>query len=839
MKFTHLDLEYLREVEAECFRFSPTLNIIIVPPDNKIPLIRSLQTLLCRSTDEDAKKRFLPYSLTYQMKSGEEYNVSFRTGHQRFTEADRQLLQYSDTDDSFPESALAISAILFSRIVFPLVLPPSLQYISTPVILNFMDSLQDESLRKPLQKAVEELQYVLKSLGDDDDAGTPLGRMHSVTQDLERELRESEERKSTLITFSSKLQELQEKQKKLVNKEKSLREQLSGEKEKKALEKWIKLQMLEQELAGKEIELESCRIEKEKITEKASAYREKIKQKDALLSLSVDLNVLIQDYENMGVALCSSNSEKEKLLLEMSEKEVELNNKIEICRPVFGRFTENETFESHIDAIESELSKTRIMNDKKELYHNAQKRRDGNRRVKFLFFIPALILTVLLLAASIFTFSTPIPFPELFLPVVALLCVFLFYESLKFFTLQRKDMRDMKSAGAEISVLKSSIDEAKSALAVLQKELGVVTTTDIRNRFHEWIGIKRDLESLHRVKELHSMVKSRLDTEKTKLETDIRAIMKQCDTTPDDAPITADILIQLKKEYIVVRELQTDLDTLGKQYRSISDRMIEIQEARAAVKKEIQGFTTSRDSTGEVSDLNSVINAVSTLEETELVISEYEEELKEQNYSLHALQKSGRDTVEIEEELLYNEKKWIALKKKQNALVFAAGEIAGMEQSFIDRVFTPFFTSFALQFFDTHFPSEDQTIYKSMLDRIISKDPGPAEAEYTEIEGLINFLLSLMIRHSFSSVITKDLESLPLLIDLDKLSGFRKVGRFSKGLESMIALSKWTQLFFLTEEQSRAEYLEGIVVSGNTPCIFHKTPQMSLITAEELSFDDV
>jgi len=839
MKFTRLDLEYLREVEPEQFHFSPTVNILIVPPENKIPLIRSLQTLLCRCNDEEGKREFLPYSIAYQLNNGEEHNISFKTGHKRLSEADLQLLQYSDADSSFPERDLAISSTLLNRIVFPVILPRTEQYISTSTILNYMESLYDEGIRKPLRKAQEELRHALRSLGDDDDADTPLGLIHSATQALEMELKESEERKSCMIAFLSRLQELLEKQKKLINKEKSLREKLSGDKEKKALENWISLQMLEHELAARDIELENCRIEKEKITEKASACREKMRQKEALLSLSGDLDVLIQDYENMGVAQSSSNSEKEKLLLEMSEKEAELNNRIEICRPAFGRFNENEAFEAHIDAIESELSKIRMMNDKKELYHNAQKRRDGNRRVKFLFLTTALLLTTTLVAASIFTIISPIPFSELFLPFMALLCVFLFYEAWRFFTLQRKDMKDMKEADTEISVFRSSIDEAKRELAVLQKELGVVTTTDIRNRYHEWIGIKRDLENLHRVKELHSMAKSRLDIEKAKLETEIRTILKQCAIISDDTPITHDTLLQLKNEYIAAIELQTDLDTLGIQYRSISDRMIKTQEARASVKKEIQNFSTSRDSTGEVSDLSSVINAVSTLEETELVISEYEEELKEQTSSLHFMQKSGRELVEIEEELLYNKNRHDTLKTKQNAIISAAHEIGEMEKSFKDRVFNPFFVSFASAFFEAHFPSEDRTIIKTMLDRLISNSPGPSEAEYTELEGLINFTLSLMVRHSFSSVITKNCENLPILIDLDKLSGFGKVGRFSKGLESVIALSKWTQLFFLTEELSRAEYLQKIIVAGNTPCIYHKTPQMSLITAEELSFDDV
>ena len=846
MRFTQLDLENLRDrnQEAEHFQFSPTLNILIVPPESKIPLIRSLETLLCRYSEEGIKRRFQSYSLAYRLKNGDEYTVSFTNPPKGINEANtHQRLNAGSKEGSravysFPESALSISAELFNKVVFPVMLPPTAQYMSTSLLLDYLEVLRDEGIRKPLRNALKELEDAMRSLGDEEDTGSQLGRVHARVRELEIEYRESEEKQSHLLEFTSRIQQLRQKKRMLIEKEKSLREKLAGEKEKKTLEKWKRIGELEKELVLKDSELESCRAEKEKITEKASACREKIRDKDGLVSLSVDLNALIRDFENTGVAQCLSNTEKEKLIVEIGEKEVELNGRIETLRPAFGHYRENESFESHIDSIEKKLTETRELNKLKEQHHNAQKKRDALRRTKFLFFIPALVFTALLLSASIFNFLHPLPHSEVLLPSLALFCLFFFLQALRFFHHQRREMRDMKKAEKEISLLKSSIDEAKSELAVLQKELGVVTTTDIRNRYHDWMGFKRDLESLHRVKELQTMVRSRLDDERARLETELRTILKNCAMASDRDPITPEILAQLSREYAGIKNLQAELDVLGTQYRKISDGMSELQEARAAVKKEMQGFSSSREGTADLLEYKYVLGEVSAHEEAGLAISDYDKDIAEKESSLRELKKGGRETVEIDEELLCNVKNRNVLEKRKNAIILAAGEISRMEKLFMERVYTPFFNSFSTQFFDTFFPAQDQAEYKVTLDRLLNRDLEPVRAQETEIDGLINFLLSLIIRHSFSSVITRDVESLPLLIDLDKLSGFKKVGRFIKGLESLIALSKWTQLFFLTEEQTRGEFLQGLVVSANMPCMLHKTPQMMLITAEELFVDD-
>ncbi|GEM_PF-2109711 len=844
MKFTRLDLTQEINQKTESYQFSPTLNIIIVPPKRKKPLIRSLEKLLCECDEDGASQGRQPYSLVYCLKNGDEYKASHgtrhrstdETGHQDGQDSDGKV--ESDSTPSFPEGILAITGTLFHRLVFPVSLSPTPLSASDSTIMLYLDSLREEGLGKPIRKAMKELEDALKSLGDDSDENTPLGHLHAAINTLEREKKDSEEKKSRLTALSSRLHGLQEKHKKLIEKEKSLREQLSREKEIKAVEKWRRLRELEKELTARESELESFRLEKEKITEKASACREELKQKDALLNLSDSLHTLINDFENMSVALGSSNTEKEKLLDEMSEKESELANKIEMYRATFGHFADRETFESHVDAIEKELSKTRMLNDRKEIYHEAKKRRDYHRRSKFLYFIPAVFFTALLIATSVYTFYNPIAFVELIQTVLALLCIFLFYESWKYYLLQRKEMKDMRKTDEEISVFKGPIDKAKSALAILHRELGVITTTDIRSRYDEWIDTKKDLENLHRVKELHSMVKSRLDTEKGKLEKDIRTILQKCAITCGDEPITPEILAQLNQEYCRLKERQTELDTLGKQYRAISDGMIEAQEARAAVRKEIQSVKTVWDQAAESPELKSVIDVLSAHDETELAISEYEKELNEHRGLLHTLQHSGMKSIEIEEELLYDIKKQNAMKKRQSALTSAASEMGEMEHLFMDRVYTPFFTSLIKVFIDILEPLQGRAICKSLLDRLISREQLPVETDETEVTGLLSSLASLMVRYSFSSVITKDLESLPLLIDFDDLSGCSDDGHIRKALASLIELSRLTQLFFLTEDEPRGEYLQRLVVSENIPCITHKTPQLMLITAEEMIVDD-
>jgi hypothetical protein len=651
-------------------------------------------------------------------------------------------------------------------------------------------------------RAFDDIQKDLLSqieiIGSEDDPSTPLGSISTQLQGIEEEKKRINAAIGHYSDESAQITELRDKQADLGKKLKEFRDNSGQESSLLALERAGRLLELKSSLADLEASLRSLAEEKERLTRLASDTRSLIKEHEEFLHAPDQVIPVIEEYEETIMAVKDSLEEKEKLAIEVQDKEREIRTIIEKLSRNFDRFKNAEEFEEAICGIEKNLGQANVINEK---MMSIPKMEQDLRRLQWLTFIYLIFSFSFILLVVTVLFSQLV-LSSVFEGTVILICPFFCFYLLMRLWQQEQAFKALKKKRddfmREINRLKSSVEEARRQFGDLKEGLNISTSTDLRARHREYLGALKDLESLHQITDVYSMVKLKIDDEKNKLEANARRILENCRLLAPDEPVTHAILKKFRENYEYARSLIKDQEKYRQRYDELSSSIeqgveerkrleeeLRIRESPASPGTESEGSPMSKDEPDEAREI------FYDLEELEASYDDYDGEIKESAHRIAQFFADGRCLADAEEELsnLKERKRDLLEEIRFLEIAYDSIEVTGAE--FRAQVFCPDLGAFL----EKSAAPEKLHLDRSFIERITKRIAGAAKDTPVSRDGdeeagdeVPLRLIYILFKIAAAQVIAGENENIPIFIDQEGLPGSP-----ADGVVKLLALATGTR----------------------------------------------
>jgi hypothetical protein len=628
------------------------------------------------------------------------------------------------------------------------------------------------------QDMQSELLRKIEVLGSENDPSTPLGSIRRSLQAIEQDREKIRKILQQYWMMSATMRELAEKQSALM---KRLEKRPNQENSCRLLERVGRIIQLKSSIASLDKSLSSLIREKEMLTQDASHTRNLIKEHEEFLNAPDQVIEILGEYEETIMAVRDSIEEKAKLGPEIEEKERELKAIIAKLSPNFQRFGNVQEFQDVITDIEKKLGQANAINEKKMSLPRIDQELKNLQWLTFIYLIFSFSFVLLVV---IILFSQ-LDLSSIFEGSVIVICPFFcFYLLTRLWQQEqaskglRKKLDEMRE---DIRNLKGSVETAKRSLEELQRGLNISTSTDLRTRHREYMGALADLESLHQITDVYSMMKTKFDDEKNKLEANVRKILENSDLIAPDEPITRDVLRKFRERYEYAKSLIQEQEKLRRAYNEISSsierHLAEKRNSDEELKKMEKLAAQEQDETGHIygrNDLDDAAESYLEREELEAAYIDYQAEIADWMSHNEDLWGDERTPAHIEEEIEH-------LREGEGALHSMAG---GMEKAYdyIERsgtefratVFCPAVRKILQGSLFPEILSLKRKIGEDILESIADRGKSPGDSREHQDSTCQDIPLSLyylLFRIAAARVIAEGLESIALLIEDIPASG--------------------------------------------------------------------
>ncbi|MDQ7824472.1 MAG: hypothetical protein RDV48_16845 [Candidatus Eremiobacteraeota bacterium] len=671
----------------------------------------------------------------------------------------------------------------------------------------FLSMADSGSENPPQSNPLKRLDAELSHIGSDSDGSGAIGSLLLSMSSLENDIKSLRERRERFVTISTTIAKLEKKLSMLMKDKIRTEDSIPKENAARLYELLKEYREHSSRMRENEARLKSLKESKESVTQKASALREALRDYEYLLTMDNSILTLINEYESIIIIKDSSSQEKEHLKAEILDKEKELQSIISHYTKGFEKYSSFEEFDSLLTTLERSVSRAKIINEKWEVVEEKEQEAKRLRGRAISYLIPAYFFTLLVVALGSAQIHTSFPMLEVPLLVSSLACIFMFYEFYKYNQQKKRFVNEMNRGKKEIMELKSDIDKSKEALSEILKEAGVTVSFDLRTRFREFQGAKKDLDSLSRITRSFDSDESETSVKTSSLEMEIRKILEKSGVLSQDAPVSAEVIGQFKENYRKAQALQQEQEFLRIEYRRITDDIERESPAKSQLDKTFQGASAALRAMLE--DKSHALNEdMVKLLELDAVISDYQAVIHEMEERLPPSSPGEKSLPELDEELDSLRNRVGELKQRREAVALARSILEEARRDYLSGDFIPRLKD-ALRSQCSALPHpSDEKLIESLMPA-----GGDLEAALESSEPSRLFYHALIVYGSI--LVTIKNEQYPLFLD-DILSTDGPLP-IEEAVRELLDLSKAFQIVCLTKEKALLDRIKGALTAREAP----------------------